>query len=65
MATRDVAQELRDCYTAALEAADPARVVREGLAAREVVLELGRDRAHWIIALGKAAPVMAGAAFSQ
>ncbi len=65
MATRDVAQELRDCYAAALEAADPARVVREGLAAREVVLELGRDRAHWIIALGKAAPVMAGAAFSH
>jgi hydroxypyruvate reductase len=52
-------------YEAALEAADPARAVREGLAAREVVLELGRDRPHWIIALGKAAPAMAGAAVAH
>lgn len=52
-------------YDAALEAADPARAVSEGLAAREVVLELGRDRPHWIIAMGKAAPAMAGAAVSH
>lgn len=47
---------------AALAAADPAEAVRLGFAAREVVLELGRDRPHWIIALGKAAPAMAEAA---
>lgn len=62
MAERDVAAELGGMYEAALAAADPARAVRDGLAAREVVLELGRDRPHWIIALGKAAPAMAGAA---
>ncbi len=61
----DAAATLRACYEAALAAADPARVVREGLAAREVVLEPRRDRPHWIIALGKAAPAMAGAAFSH
>ncbi|MDH5234364.1 MAG: glycerate-2-kinase family protein, partial [Gemmatimonadota bacterium] len=60
-----VAEELLGYYDAALAAADPGRVVREGLAAREVVLELGRDRPHWIIALGKAAPAMAGAAFAH
>ena len=65
MAERTVAEELRGYYEAALAAADPARVVREGLAAREVALELGRDRPHWIIALGKAAPAMAGAALSH
>jgi len=60
---RDRAKDLQEVYEAALLAADPARVVREGLAAREVVLELGRDRPHWIIALGKAAPAMSDAAF--
>ncbi len=65
MAERDVAEELRGYFEAALAAADPARVVRDGLAEREVVLELGRDRPHWIIALGKAAPAMAGAAVSH
>jgi glycerate 2-kinase len=65
MPERDVAADLRGMYEAALEAADPARAVRNGLAAREVVLELGRDRPHWIIALGKAAPAMAGAAVSH
>lgn len=50
---------------AALAAADPAAAVRQGLRAREVVLELGRDRPHWIIALGKAAPAMAEAALSH
>lgn len=65
MAQRSVAEELRGYYEAALAAADPARVVREGLSEREVVLELGRDRPHWIIALGKAAPAMAGAAFAH
>jgi glycerate-2-kinase len=64
MAGRDVATDLRECYEAALRAADPARAVRDGLGAREVALELGRDRPHWIIALGKAAPAMAGAALS-
>lgn len=58
----DAAATLRGWFEAALAAADPARVVREGLRAREVVLEVGRDRPHWIIALGKAAPAMAGAA---
>ena len=65
MAARDVSAELRGCYAAALEAADPARAVHDGLTAREVALELGRDRPHWIIALGKAAPAMAGAAVSH
>lgn len=65
MAERDVAADLRGCYEAALEAADPARAVRDGLAEREVVLELGRDRPHWIVALGKAAPAMAGAAVAH
>ena len=65
MADHSIADELRGYYEAALAAADPARVVREGLSEREVVLELGRDRPHWIIALGKAAPAMAGAAFAH
>lgn len=51
-------------YEAALAAADPAKAVRDGLRAREVALEIVRDRPHWIIALGKAAPAMAGAAVS-
>ncbi len=59
---RDVAATLRGFYEAALAAADPARVVRDGLRSHEVTLEVGRDRPHWIIALGKAAPAMAGAA---
>ena len=58
----DVAATLREFYEAALAAADPARVVRDGLRSHEVTLEVGRDRPHWIIALGKAAPAMAGAA---
>jgi glycerate 2-kinase len=62
MHERDVASDLRGCFDAAIAAADPARAVHEGLDAREVALELGRDRTHWIIALGKAAPAMAGAA---
>lgn len=65
MAVRDAAADLRGCFDAAVAAADPALAVRDGLAAREVALELGRDRPHWIIALGKAAPAMAGAAFSH
>ncbi len=65
MAARDLVADLLGMYDAALAAADPARVVREGLAAREVVLELGRDRPHWIVALGKAAPAMAGAAVAH
>ena len=62
MPARDVAGELRGCYDAAIAAADPSRAVHDGLDAREVALELGRDRTHWIIALGKAAPAMAEAA---
>ncbi len=62
MDSRDVAATLRQCYDAAIAAADPARVVRDGLRAHEVTLEVGRDRPHWIIALGKAAPAMAHAA---
>ncbi|MHB1298181.1 MAG: DUF4147 domain-containing protein [Gemmatimonadaceae bacterium] len=61
----DVAAELRGMYEAALDAADPAKAVRDGLAAREVALEIGRDRPHWVIALGKAAPAMAEAALSH
>lgn len=57
--------QLHALYQAALDAADPARVVREGLLAREVTLEVGRDRPHWIIALGKAAAAMAAAAVSH
>ena len=62
MAGADVAGELRGFYEAALGAADPGQVVRDGLLAREIVLELEREGRHWIIALGKAAPAMAGAA---
>ncbi len=58
----DVAATLLGFYEAALAAADPAGVVRDGLRAHEVTLEVGRARPHWIIALGKAAPAMAGAA---
>lgn len=65
MGARDIASDLAGMYQAAIAAADPAKAVRDGLAAREVVLELGRDRPHWILALGKAAPAMAGAAVSH
>ncbi len=65
MQARDAAADLLGCFEAALSAADPARAVQDGLTAREVALELGRDRPHWIIALGKAAPAMAGAALSH
>lgn len=64
MAARDVAAELRGMYEAAIAAADPAKAVRDGLRAREVALEIVRDRPHWIIALGKAASAMADAAVS-
>lgn len=63
--SRDPAADLRQMLDAALAAADPAEAVRLGFAAREVALELGRDRPHWIIAVGKAAPAMAGAALSR
>ena len=65
MDRRDVAETLREFYDAALAAADPGRVVRDGLLSHEVTLEVGRDRPHWIIALGKAAPAMAGAAVAH
>lgn len=60
MTHRDVASALLAMYDAAIDAADPARAVRDGLRAHEVALELRRDRPHWIIALGKAAHAMAG-----
>jgi glycerate 2-kinase len=65
MAGRDLTADLYHCYEAALAAADPAAAVRQGLAAREVALELGRTRPHWILAVGKAAPAMTGAALSH
>jgi len=65
MTRADAASTLRGCYEAAIAAADPARVVRDGLVDREVVLEVVRDRPHWIIAVGKAAPAMAGAAVAH
>ena len=49
-------------YEAAVAAADPAQVVLEGLAAHAATLEPLSARPHWIIAVGKAAPAMAGAA---
>ena len=49
-------------YEAAVAAADPAQVVLEGLAAHAAPLEPLAARPHWIIAVGKAAPAMAGAA---
>ncbi|MBA3854404.1 MAG: hypothetical protein C0503_08320 [Gemmatimonas sp.] len=49
-------------YEAALAAASPSETVRRALTEREVTLELGRDRPHWILAVGKAAPAMAQAA---
>lgn len=50
------------CYDAALAAAAPDAAVRAAFAANEVTLELGRDRPHWILAIGKAADAMAAAA---
>ncbi|MCC7002239.1 MAG: DUF4147 domain-containing protein [Gemmatimonadaceae bacterium] len=61
-AARDVAADLRACYNAAVAAADPAQVVRAGLEAHAAALATRHDRPHWVIALGKAAPAMAGAA---
>ncbi len=49
-------------YDAAIAAAAPGAAVREAFAANEVTLELGRDRPHWILAVGKAAEAMATAA---
>jgi hydroxypyruvate reductase len=49
-------------YDAALAAAAPAAAVHQAFAANEVTLELGRDRRHWILAVGKAAAAMAAAA---
>lgn len=49
------------CYEAALAAAAPAAAVQRGFAVQEVTLELGRDRPHWILAVGKAAEAMAAA----
>lgn len=49
-------------YEAAVAAADPARVVTEGLAAHAATLGPLTDRPHWIVAVGKAAPAMARAA---
>lgn len=52
------------CYDAALAAAAPGSAVRSAFAAHEVTLELGRDRPHWILAIGKAADAMAAAAMA-
>lgn len=52
------------CYDAALAAAAPGSAVRSAFAAHEVTLELGRDRPHWILAIGKAADAMAAAAIA-
>lgn len=65
MTRTDMVPMLRALYQAALDAADPARAVRDGLHAHEVALELRRDRPHWIIALGKAAGAMASAAVAH
>lgn len=62
MARQNVSAVLRTLYEAAVDAADPSRAVRDGLEAHEVELELRRDRAHWVIAIGKAAPAMAESA---
>jgi len=67
-APRDAAADLRACYDAAVAAADPAQVVRDGLRAHAdaptSALAARRGREHWVIALGKAAPAMAGAALA-
>lgn len=55
-------QAVLTLYDAAIAAASPAAAVRQALAEREVTLELGRDRPHWILAVGKAADAMAAAA---
>ncbi len=60
-----VAATLTQLYQAALDAADPARAVLDGLHAREVALEVRRERPHWIIAVGKAAHAMARAAVAH
>lgn len=49
-------------YEAAIAAADPAAAVHAAFAANEVGMELGRDRPHWILAVGKAAAAMGAAA---
>ncbi len=51
-------------YDAALAASAPAAAVHQAFAAAEVTLELGRDRPHWILAIGKAADAMAAAAIA-
>lgn len=51
-------------YEAALAAAAPAAAVHAAFAADEVRVELGRDRPHWILAVGKAADAMATAAIA-
>ena len=53
---------LPSLYDAALAAAAPAAAVHQAFAANEVTVELGRDRQHWILSVGKAAAEMGAAA---
>lgn len=62
MPTSRAKDQLPTLYDAALAAAAPAAAVHQAFAANEVTLELGRDRQHWILAVGKAAPAMGAAA---
>lgn len=55
---------VRALYEAALAAAAPGAAVSAALSTHEVTLELGRDRPHWILAIGKAAEAMAAAALA-
>lgn len=62
MTARPPREQLLALYEAAIQAAAPGVAVHEAFAATEVTLELGRDRPHWILAVGKAADAMAEAA---
>ncbi|MBI1809028.1 MAG: DUF4147 domain-containing protein [Gemmatimonadetes bacterium] len=61
---RDLAVRLREILAAALDAADPAASTRGALERSLHADELARHQRLWIIALGKAAPAMAGAALA-
>ena len=61
----DLAARARGIYAAAVAAADPAAFVRSALAGALAPNAPDARRWHWIIAIGKAAPAMAGAAVAM
>lgn len=65
MTPPDLRAQVLSLYDAAIAAAAPAAAVSAAFAANEVTLELGRDRQHWIVAVGKAALAMAQSAAEE